>query len=206
LSARDPALLDSEWSQHYLSVIVMTNIFTAAIGILIYFLSGKVPHLRLLLFFIAGLGLVSFISAWTIGASNPKWAARLYQTSVLLTLTLGGVAAALVIWATAWILTRKGTNPTPYVEAISSAAIALVGLISVRFEAKQVLSPSALAKRGTYWRYHWRFPQLYGHDPKERLQAYEAIHNDPISDEQGAIKGWGLKSTRRRLRLIAKAL
>jgi hypothetical protein len=182
------------------------TIISALIGILLYFFSGRVPHLTPLIFIVAGLGLVPLVFAVTIGASKPLVTAALYKASVLLPLTVGGVIAALVIWVTASILWSKGANPPPSVEALSTAIIAVVGVISDKLKGMDWLRPSSLAARATRWRYQARFPKLYGDDSDEYRQAYEAIHREALSDNKGPIQGWGFDATRRRLSLVRSAL
>lgn len=100
-------------------------------------------------------------------------------------------------------VSRKGAHPPPSVEALGVAVTALVGLISDKLKGMDALRPSRLAARATCWRYHGRFPQ---HDSRKYKQAYQAIHNDLLSDDQGPIKGWGFYGTRRSLTMIRRAL
>ena len=206
MSAPDPSLLELAGTLHHVPALNVMVIIIAILGIVLYYFGGKVPHVALYASCAAGLGVLFLVLATWLGAFRPCLAAAAFKASVLLPLALGGMMAAGVIWATAWVFSMKGSNPSPRVEALATAVLAVIALLAEKFGGMDRFRPSRLAASLTWWRYNKRFPDLNGQPTKVFKEAYEAINDDPISDDRGQIDGWGFSSTRRRLAKIQPAL
>jgi hypothetical protein len=152
------------------------------------------------------LGLVMTMVATAIGAARPKAASALYRGSILMPLAIGAGAAATGIWAAALVGVWKGTAPTPWIEALSGAVTAAIGLAVERARVLTALMPDEQAQRGVHHAYAPQFPQLPGNGRPSYKLAYQAIYWPKLSDDQGPIIGWGYEATHRRLSLIARGL
>ena len=182
------------------------TIITAVLGVVLFYLSGRILHLHTYVLLIAAVGLASLVMAARVGAANPRLAAIGYRASIMLPLALGAVVASKVIWLTALIIAFKGPTPSPRVEALTGAILVAAGLLSDAFRGLESLQPASLAARFTRRRYEKKFPKLHGHDRKKYRLAYEAIYLEQLSDSHGPIQGWGYTATQRRLALIKRGL
>ena len=183
------------------------SLISAGLGLILYLLA-KTIHLPIVevCAFTVALGLAFLVAAVAIGAQMPCFSSALYQASVLLPWTLGAGLSCAIIFLTVLILAWKTSPPVPSVDAFGAAVVAVLALLSQRFGGMDLLLPERLAARFIKWKYENRFPQLNGKDSQNYVQAYEAIFHPSLSDNKGAIKGWGYTSTCRRLELIRNAL
>lgn len=177
-------------------------IIIAILGIALYYFAGRVEHVTLYAAGVVGLGFVFLVLATWIGASKPYLAAAAFRASALLPLALGAIMAASVILATAWVFSKTGSTPTPMVQALSAAALAVIALIAEKFGGMDRFRPSSVAASLTRWRYGKGFAHLDGTPSPAFKAAYEAIHYEATSDESGSIHGWGFNATCRRLIII----
>jgi hypothetical protein len=152
------------------------------------------------------VGVTAVMLAMSLGAGRPKTASALYRASILMPVAIGAGAAAIGIWAAAAVGAWKGTTPTPWIEALSGAAAAAVGLAVERARVLSALMPEAQAERSVRYSYGRIFPQLTSTETPAYKLAYQAIFLSKLSDERGAIIGWGYEPTHRRLSLIARGL
>ncbi len=180
----------------------------AILGILGYYLGNAVGSERVAgaLTIAAVVGALFLIAATRLGASRPPLTAAAFQGSVLLPVALGAAISSAAIWVTAWVIVTKGEHPMPSTEAITSAAMTVIGLISDRLLEMSRFRPSHVAAVAVKWRYSKQFPKLYGNDSSEYRNAYNAINQDVLADAQGELCGWGFQATMRRLELIRKGL
>jgi hypothetical protein len=181
-------------------------IVTALLGILAYLLRTKYPSAPWVLLVVLIVGLICFLLAFGLGASTPRSASIFYRLSILFPLGAGGLVAFGAIWLSAYLGVLKGGLPSPHVEAVTAAIVAVAALISDKLRAMEWFRPSNLARIGTSWHYESTFPSWPDGASSQFIKAYEAIHAPALSDSEGAIGGWGLSATVRRLKLINKGL
>jgi hypothetical protein len=181
---------------------------SAALGIALYFLAvaiGVAPIMRGAAIVLA-LGVVSIVLGWTIGAARPRLTAAMLTLGAVFALTVGACAAAAGIWITAIIGGLKGKDPSPGMEAVGAAIIAVVGVLVDGARGLDRLKPAGIAAAVIKARYDNRFPVRSDTDTAAYIAAYSALRLDPIGDANGQINGWGFDATVRRLTIIRAAL
>ena len=183
------------------------SMIAPSLGIVLYILANVfgLPHVIETITIAAVLGRLFLVAAVTLGAKTPHLTATAYQASISLPVALGATVSAFSIYFIASVLALKGPKPSSSVESVVNAVIALAPMYFSR-KWLDILLPAHLSKFFTTLRYGKHFPDLRGTRTKEYRQAYAAIFSDPLSDDKGSIKGWGYKSTHRRLALIRNGL
>lgn len=178
------------------------------LGLVIYFLANRagLDLVVLLVGSVALAGCLLYLSAVRFGARTPRFTAAALTASVLCPIGLGSAGAAALIWLTGWIVWLRRGEPAPAFEAYATAVLAVLGMVAERsLEMKRFL-PGQVARAVIERRYRTVFPKLRGEDTAAYRNAYYAVFGEQLSDDDGAIHGWGFSAMVRRLRLIRKAL
>lgn len=155
----------------------------------------------------SSLGLILFIMASAIGAKHPQLCSFLVQAMAIGVLGIGSLIVLLGLEVTSRILAFRGGTPSSSKEALIMLIFAVVGILVERLSTlADLLSPSGISRMTLHLLYDARFPQRIEDESAEYRDAYQALFNEKISNEEGQISGWGYSATSRRLMLIARAV
>jgi hypothetical protein len=140
-----------------------------------------------------------------IGTRQPTACACLIRASAgaVLVVVSGALAAIIVIAVV--VITARGSNPPPRTEEVAAVmTAALAGFAGVVTDAALAITPARLSKALIQKRYGRALQQMPAQQPQ--LDAYFATQRESFGSVAfGPIDGWGVRSTRRRLQLIASA-
>lgn len=140
------------------------------------------------------------------GASHPLVSALFMQAwaGVLLIVVAGGIAA--ITAGVVSVLVSQGPHPTPRVEEIGTASSAiLAGVAGLLASAASKLTPAWLSEKVIIIKYGKVFEAQPADQPM--LNGYFAVRRDSFGVKpDGPLAGWGLRSIRRRLKLIQMAI
>jgi hypothetical protein len=140
-----------------------------------------------------------------VGTKQPTACAYLMRASAgAVLVVVAGALAALIVLAVD-VISARGGNPPPRTEEIAAAVTAiLTGLAGVVTDAGLSITPARLSKLAIQRRYGRTLQQMPAQQPQ--LDAYYAAQRESFGSQRfGPISGWGARSTKQRLQLIAKA-